>query len=112
YIAQMDWASGGFFRWGARLKLGPWKYYDRTYGRNYVLELNQFMAAMIGQIRIARMVGDAQAEAEGWHALAQVAMLRLVVAKSGLHGTCDERGIFGGMVNGQYSMSFLDVYFD
>jgi len=67
-MERRDWATLYWFR-------------DHTPAFNAVHGANQVFAGLIGTIRLARMVGDKEAEALGWGLFARTAALRFAMGK-------------------------------
>ncbi len=74
YLEEQDWASLGWFK-----RRQP-DSFDMA-GTGGAPDANDFFAAAIGYVRMARGAGDEEAETLGWGLLARAALLRFGMAK-------------------------------
>ncbi len=74
YLRSLDWASLGFFK-------RPGASQFTMQGPGGAPDANAHFAGLVGYIRLARKVGDVEAETLGWGLLACAAMLRFGMEK-------------------------------
>lgn len=93
YLANLDWASLGWFRWGNQPQYNSVTTQDEFRGgMGAVLDANRMFSALVGYIRMAKWCGDAEREIFGRGLLARTAALRY--ACSGLVRFRYKRGIW------------------
>jgi len=73
YLRRQDWATLGWYAWPV-----PYPEFD---GFGGVVDANHHLAALVGALRLARMVGDAQSEKLLWGQLARAAILRCALSR-------------------------------
>ncbi len=92
WTARADWATGGTYQWPGQISVYSYPWGGTTvlntsiwHGNGGVIDANYFLAASIGQIRLARLAGDAAAEREGWGLLAKSAARRYALGRMRQH---------------------------
>lgn len=88
FLAAADWATGSTYQWPGQISVYSYQWGGTTllntsiwHGNGGVIDADYFFAASIGQIRLARLAGDAEAEQQGWGLLARSAALRFALGK-------------------------------
>lgn len=114
WLERADWATAGWISWPMELRDFC---YSGHYAWNQMHEANRQIAAVVGLVRLARMLGNEEWERRGMGCLARALIHRFALGK--YMGWFYEQGMMRGVPGfdpardvRQVTMSEQDVYYD